>query len=149
MYTAPIMQKACSWVNSVFKIPGCVQKHFPMHLHSQAPRKRLVRRLRVIVADYIFAICNMYSEITANYKIFVVNPPLKLSSNEPMKHDWNKIIVNKILSPLKSFLKENNFCFKKLVAMPIRCVAPGIHTLQYLKQRFNCTTDNIFIYSLL
>ena len=32
---------------------------------------------------------------------------LKLSSNEPMQHDWNKIIVNKILSQGKSFLLQN------------------------------------------
>ena len=62
----------------------------------------------------------------AYYKIFVVNLSLKLSSNEPMERDCNKIIVNKILSrtPPKSFLNENNFCFKKLVAIS---VAPSIH----------------------
>ena len=105
-------QKARSWANCVFKIPGCVTcvtKRFV----SFVPESQLNAWYVGYGNSSKLHVCKV-AVITPNYKIFVVNPLLKQSSNEPVRHDWNKIIVNKILShhALKSFLKENNFCFK-------------------------------------
>ena len=120
-------QKARSWANCVFKIPGCVRKSFVTFVTG-----------RQVNAWYVgygnsskLHVCKV-AVIIPNYKIFVVNPLLKQSSNEPVRHDWNKIIVNKILSHHWRVFWRKIIFASKFGGNQMCCTR---YTLQYLEQK--------------
>ena len=120
-------QKARSWANGVVKIPQCVQKRFVTFVPERQVNAWYVGydncgKLRV----------SKVVVIIANYKIFVVNPLLKLSSNEPVRHDWNKIIVNKILTHYWRVFWRKIIFASKFGGNQMCCTR---YTLQYLEQK--------------
>ena len=122
-------QKARSWANSVFKIPQCVRKRFVTFVPGRQVNAWYVG-YQVIESNYVH-VCKVVV-IIANYKIFVVNPLLKQSSNEPVRHDWNKIIVNKILTHYWRVFWRKIIFASKFGGNQMCCTR---YTLQYLEQK--------------
>ena len=131
----PHQSEGRSWANCVFKIPGCVRKSFVTFVPG-----------RQVNAWYVgygncskLHVCKV-AVIIANYKIFEVNPLSKQSSNEQVRHDWNTIIANKILSHHWRVFWRKIIFASKFGGNQMYCTR---YTLQYPEQTY-CTTDNKF-----
>ena len=96
------------------------------HLRTPAPSKRLIR--------IGFGNCSKLhvwnvAVVIANYKIFGVNPQ---SSNEPVLYDWNKIIMNKMLSHHWRVFWRKTIFASQFGGNQMCCTR---NTLQYLEQK--------------
>ena len=94
LYTASIRKPICGWTG-VFKIQARMR---PLAFITFVHRHQENACYATICNCSRLHFCKVLVVIIAYHKIVAVNPPLKLSSNEPMQHDWTKIRVNNILS---------------------------------------------------